>query len=144
MAVLSLTAAWFDLKKRIIPNALVFTGMGAGLILRTAAAVHDGNFSDVFVMAAEVIVLFVCLWPFYSTGGLGAGDCKLLLMAGVFLPVKQAIFVITGTFFIAAAEIIPLKLLRKIRKQGKEVRAVPFAPAFLLAVLAEWLQGFAG
>ena len=144
VTVLAALAAWFDLRKGIIPNRLVFPGMGMGILLRITTDIFGGDPLDIFVMAAEVTILMICLWPVYVMGGLGAGDCKLLLMAGVFLPVKQAIFVITGTFFIAAAEIILLKLLRKIRRQGKEVRAVPFAPAFLLAVLAEWLQGFAG
>ncbi|MEY8522186.1 A24 family peptidase [Lachnospiraceae bacterium 38-10] len=133
MTLLSIAAAWFDVKKSIIPNALLFPGMGIGVILRTAADIYDGNCSDIFVMAAEVIVLFVFLWPFYGMGGLGAGDCKLLLMAGVFLPVNQAIFVIASAFFIAAIEIIFLKLIRKMRKK------IPFAPAFLLAVLLGWL-----
>lgn len=139
MTILSITAAWFDVRKGIIPNALVFSGMGVGVILRTAADINNGNYGDIFVMAAEVIVLFVCLWPFYGMGGLGAGDCKLLLVTGVFLPVKQAIFVITGTFFIAAAEIMLLKLIGKMRKQREEVKSIPFAPAFLLAVLLGWL-----
>lgn len=132
--ILAATAAWFDLRKNIIPNKVVFSGMGIGILFRTAAAVLGGKPPDILMMAAEVIVLFICLWPFYVAGGLGAGDCKLLLLAGVFLPAKQAIFVVAGTFFIAAIGIIVLK----------KKKSIPLAPAFFLAVSAGGLWGFAG
>lgn len=127
VTILAAAAAWFDLRKNIIPNRLVFPGMGIGIFLRAAAGILGGDPSDMPEMAAEIFVLFICLWPFYLMGGLGAGDCKLLLLAGVFLPVKQAIFVVVSTFFIAAAGIV----LSRKRK------TIPLAPAFFAAVLAQ-------
>lgn len=127
VTILAAMAAWFDLRKNIIPNRIVFSGMGIGIFFRAAIDVLDGNPSDILVMMAEVSVLFICLWPFYAMGGLGAGDCKLLLLAGVFLPVKQAIFVVAGTFFIALFEIIVA---------GKR-KCIPLAPAFFAAVSIE-------
>lgn len=132
-------AAWFDLRKSIIPNRLVFSGMGIGILLRTTADILGKEPLDILLMAAGVIVLFICLWPVYAMGGLGAGDCKLLLTAGVFLPVKQAFFVVTATFFIAAAQIVLLTLFYKMKKKKKKIRTIRLAPAFFIAVLSGWL-----
>lgn len=139
VTILAAMAAWFDLQKNRIPNRLLFPGMGIGILLRTTMDILDGNPLDIFTMTAEVIVLFICLWPVYATGGLGAGDCKLLLLAGVFLPVKQAAFVVVGTFLAAAIEIVLLKLICKVKKEKKKIRAVRLAPAFFIAVLIGWL-----
>lgn len=134
VTILAAMAAWFDLRKNIIPNRVVFPGMGIGIFFRTVIAVLDGTPSDILIMTTEVCVLFICLWPFYATGGLGAGDGKLLLLAGVFLPAKQAVFAVAGTFVIALLE---MAVMRK-RK------CIPLAPAFFMAVSAGGLWGFAG
>lgn len=139
VTILAIIAAWFDVRKNIIPNRLLFSGMGIGILLRTTIDIFDGNPLDILIMIAEVIVLFICLWPVYSTGGLGAGDCKLLMLAGAFLPVNQAVFIVVYTFFIAAAEIILWKLVCKIRREKKEIRSIHVAPVFLMAVLTGWL-----
>lgn len=132
-------AAWSDLRKSIIPNRLLFPGMGVGILLRTATDILGGNPLDIFVMAAEVIILFICLWPVYVTGGLGAGDCKLLLLTGVFLPVKQAVFVIVSSFLIAATGIILRRLVCSAKGEKRKMHTVHFAPAFFIAALIGWL-----
>lgn len=139
VTMLAMIAALCDLRKNVIPNRVLLPGMGIGFILRISAAVAGKNLPDIFVMAAEVIALFICLWPIYAMGGLGAGDCKLFLTAGVFLPVKQAVFVVTGTFFIAAAEIVLVTLFYKIKKRKKRIRTIRLAPAFFVALLIGWL-----
>lgn len=134
MTILAVMATWFDLRKNMIPNRLLFSGMGIGILFRATADILGKDPLDIFVMAAEVIVLFICLWPFYEMGGLGAGDCKLFLMTGMFLPVKQTTIIVVSTFFIAAAEIVLLTLFYKKKK-----RNIRLAPAFLIAVLLSWV-----
>lgn len=132
-------AAWSDLKRRIIPNRLLLPGMAAGSFLRIVVDILERKPFDILTMAAEITVLFICLWPVYAAGGLGAGDCKLLLLAGAFLPVKQAIFVIACTFFAAAAGIVLLTLFYGVKRRKRRVKSIPFAPAFFLAVLIGWI-----
>lgn len=139
LTILAVSAAWSDLQKSVIPNRLVFPGIGIGILFRVAADILYREPLDILAMAAEVIILFICLWPAYAAGGLGAGDCKLFLMAGAFLPVKQAVFVVTATFFIAAMQIVLLALFYKIKKKKKKIRTIRLAPAFLLAVLSGWV-----
>lgn len=128
-------ASWADIRKSIIPNRLVFSGMGIGMMLRIAMDIFHKTPSDILVMVSEVIILLFCVWPIYRMGGLGAGDCKLLLFTGICLPVKHAISVIIGTFFIAAAEIMLLWILQRIRKEKMTMASIHFAPSYLLAVL---------
>lgn len=139
VTILAAAAAWFDLRKGSIPNRLLFPGMAIGILFRITIDILEKRPSDILVMAAEVIVLFICLWPVYVTGGLGAGDCKLLLLAGVFLPVKQAVYVVINTFFAASAGIVLLVLFRGARGRKSEVKRIRFAPAFLIAVLSGWI-----
>lgn len=131
----AMLASWSDIRKDIIPNRLVFCGMGIGIILRITMDIFHKTFSDIFVMIPEVTILFLCVWLVYRTGGLGAGDCKLLLLTGVCLPVKHTILVIISSFFIAAAEIMLLWVIRRIRKEKKKMTVIHFAPSYLLAVL---------
>lgn len=135
LVVLAGAAAWCDMRKDIIPNRLIIFGVGMGVVLRTMVSITERAPFDILIMALEVTVLFICLWHIYRIGGLGAGDCKLLLMAGVFLPAKQAFFVVAGTFFVAAIEIVALESARRIMGQKKGIKEIHFAPAFLLAVL---------
>lgn len=139
MTILAIIAAWLDIKKNIIPNRLVFGGMGIGVLLRTTTDIFEKTLLDIPVMVLEMIIIFICLWPFYAAGGLGAGDCKLLVLTGVFLPVKEMIFIVAGTFFIAAAGIVILILFFKIKKEDRKIKTVRLAPAFLIAVLLGWL-----
>lgn len=131
----ALLASWFDMRKNIIPNWLVFCGMGIGMMLRIAINFFSKTSSDILVMVPEVVILFFCIWPVYRMGGLGAGDCKLLLFTGICLPVKQAISVIISTFFIAAAGIMLLWILQRIRREKRTMTAIHFAPSYLLAIL---------
>lgn len=137
--ILAMIAALCDMRKNVIPNRVLFPGMGIGIILRVTAAVAGRNLPDIFVMAAEVTILFICLWPVYAMGGLGAGDCKLFLTAGIFLPVKQVVFILAGTFFIAAAEIAVRTLFNRRKKEKKKIKKIRLAPAFLAALLIGWL-----
>ena len=139
LTILAIMAAWFDLRKNIIPNRLLFSGIGIGILLRVTADIFSSNYSDILIMAAAVIILFICLWPFYVTGGLGAGDCKLFLMTGVFLPVKQTIFIVAGTFSIAAAWIVLLTVFYRMKKEKKKIKVVRLALAFLITMLLEWI-----
>lgn len=135
LILLAAVASWFDMHKGIIPNRLVFPGMGIGIALRIAMDIFEKEPWDILSMALEVLVLFFCLWHVFAIGGLGAGDCKLLLLAGVFLPVQQAVLVIISTFFIAAIEIILLWLICRIKRKRQNITEIHFAPSFLLAVL---------
>jgi prepilin peptidase CpaA len=86
-----------DVRTRRIPNRLVASGMLAGALLQTALPAGAGLFSDAFgslglAAAAEGFGLgLLMLLPMYALGVMGAGDVKLLAMAGVFLGPQEIV-----------------------------------------------------
>ena len=80
MAVL-VTAAVTDLRSYRIPNWLTVSAMACGLISHT---VIDGQHG--FVTSLEGLAVGLALFLiFYITGGMGAGDVKLMAAVGSFL-----------------------------------------------------------
>ncbi len=135
-----MAAVWFDLHGDKIPNCLVLCGMASGVLLRTAGGFLSDNLWDIPVLIPEFLLLFFCLWPIYQVGGLGAGDCKLLLMAGIFLPVKQAFFIFTASLFIAAMGGVLLLLTGKLLKKKRGMTRIHFSIPVLGALLLSWVS----
>lgn len=59
-----------------IPNACIFVGMSAGLILTYMSCSASG----LLEAAGVAIIVFLAFYPFYLLGALGAGDIKLFMM----------------------------------------------------------------
>lgn len=80
MAVLAIAVA-SDVRERRIANRLVVIGLVAGLVGHTwlSGAAGFG------IGSAGACVGLLCLLPFYISGGMGAGDVKLMAMCGAFL-----------------------------------------------------------
>src|SRR5210317_1716755 len=70
-----------DLQDRCIPNPLVVVGLLLGLAGQTWLAGGGG----LTVAASGALVGLLCLLPLYISGGLGAGDVKLMALCGAFL-----------------------------------------------------------
>jgi prepilin peptidase CpaA len=83
LIVLLIVAAIIDLRTRRIPNRLVLAGAAFGLIYTTLVPpVMHGTI--VFPLAG-LLTGFVLFLPLYLLRVMGAGDVKLLAMAGSFL-----------------------------------------------------------
>lgn len=130
-------AAGYDLHSDKIPNRLILYGMVWGSLIRLTADIFSKNTGDIPVLILELFLLFLCLWPVYQAGGLGAGDCKLLLMTGVFLPVKQVLFVLICSLFFAAGGGVLKMLWEKRVKRKQAAGKVHFSIPLLAAVVLE-------
>jgi prepilin peptidase CpaA len=90
-------AVWHDVRARRIPNALVLPGALAGLALQGALPAGAGLYATPFgalgVLAglAGMALGLAMLLPMYMLGTMGAGDVKLLSMAGAFLGPQQVL-----------------------------------------------------
>lgn len=144
--VLLLTVSIFviDLEKKIIPDELIFWGLGL-----TALALllgWDGNFYLHFLggFSASFFLLFVYLLT--RGRGMGLGDVKYALFAGTFLGWPKAIPWLFLSFLTGAAVGVILILLGKA-KLGRHIAFGPFlAFSFVLTylfgeVLVKWLIG---
>ena len=81
MLVILVIAVLSDTQERRIPNRLVVVGLLLGLAAQTLLE-GGGGFT---VAASGALVGLLCLLPLYISGGLGAGDVKLMAMCGAFL-----------------------------------------------------------
>jgi prepilin peptidase CpaA len=94
LLVLVICAGIVDIKWRRMPNWMAITGLATGFVL-------NGYFGGVPGLRAAVLgaslgaALFICI---YVSGGMGAGDVKLLAAVGAMVgPVSlMIIFVLTG------------------------------------------------
>lgn len=84
-------AVCFDVAHRRVPNALVLAGIALGLLFQVATVRGGGLFSTpagglgLGLSLAGGAVGLGLLLPFWLRGAMGAGDVKLLAMAGVWL-----------------------------------------------------------
>ena len=99
--LLSLTV-WHDIKSRLIPNKIVFSGSLIALALHTLINPGSGLFNEPFgglgilIAIAGFAIGLIIMLPFHALHVMGAGDVKLMAMIGAFLGplaiVKVALF----------------------------------------------------
>ena len=87
MLALLAIALLSDVLERRIPNLLVVIGLLLGLAGQTWFAGIGG----LVIAASGALIGLLCLLPFYISGGLGAGDVKLMAMCGAFLGPLQVV-----------------------------------------------------
>jgi prepilin peptidase CpaA len=92
LVVISVAAAWIDVRQSRIPNRLTVSGFVIALLLRIALgwpALAAG-------MLGAVIAAGVSL-PLFLVGGLGGGDVKLLMVVGAFLGPQRLVTALVVT-----------------------------------------------
>ncbi|HEX8989578.1 MAG TPA: prepilin peptidase [Rhodocyclaceae bacterium] len=101
---LLIAAAWFDVSSGRIPNVLVYGGSlaalaYAGLVPPFHMSVPDALLSSLAGLGCGLVLLL----PFYLLRAMGAGDVKLMAMAGAFLGYPEALGAVLGTFVAGGA-----------------------------------------
>lgn len=74
-------AVLMDARRRRIPNYLTYGAIIIGLSMQATFIGMDGFYSGLKGMGIGLLVLI----PFYLTGGMGAGDVKLMAAVGTFV-----------------------------------------------------------
>lgn len=124
---------FIDLEHRLVPNAITYPGIGAGLVL----ALAGGRLLDGVVTAAGAGAFFFAI-AVLSRGGMGGGDVKLAAMLGAFLGWPDAAVAIVLAFVGGAA--VGLALIAARLRTRKD--AIPFGPALAAgAVVAVFAAG---
>ena len=89
LLLIALTGAIYDWKARRIPNWLTIGGFGIILFFNTFHSGLDGSINSLLGLVAGLALLFI---P-YITGGMGAGDVKLLGSIGAIVGYKGVIII---------------------------------------------------
>ncbi len=89
-------AVIFDLRTNKIPNLLILAGYVTGFFYQGICRGYGGVLEGVLGALFPLVVLF----PVFHIRGLGAGDLKLLSLAGIFLTLHKSIDCLIGTIFL--------------------------------------------
>ncbi len=77
-----------DLLRHRIPNTLILLGLALGL----AGQMYSGGISGLGDGLLSLLICFALFLPMYAFGGMAAGDVKLMVMVGTFLPFHYALW----------------------------------------------------
>ncbi|MBO9537636.1 prepilin peptidase [Herbaspirillum sp.] len=109
---LLLAAAVTDYRSYRIPNGLTLYGALFALAYHTATAAAP--WSALGWSAAGLGVGFFMLLPFYAIGVMGAGDVKLMAMAGAFIGLPGILYASVATFITGGLLALAVILCRRV------------------------------
>ncbi len=133
--------SFFDLKKRIIPNKLLF-GMIAFRVLSffwLFLMPNSNAFAEVGSSLFAILISSVATLIFYPKfcDQIGAGDFKLLIVAGFCFGVKLFLFTLAVVFALLLVVLV-------FQGFGKRKGNIPFAPflcfGFLISLVIDFLS----
>ena len=133
-------ATFTDLRARRIPNALSLGGAALGLLANATAFGSTG----VLVALLGWVLCLVCFLPFYVTGGMAAGDVKLMATVGAFLGPLGG-FVACAVALMAGGSLGGLYMVVRRRtalRRGASamLEKIPYAAAIAVGATAAVLQ----
>lgn len=146
LGILLLSAIWNDVKSRVIPNKIVFSGALIGLTLHTVLPLGSGLFNTPFGSLgilnsiAGLCVGLIILLPFYALGVIGAGDAKLLSMIGAFIGPQAIIKVALFSFIAGGLLALFVALWKGVLRQVFKNLSNMLTQIFMHTVLGEGLR----
>ena len=134
-----------DLEHHRLPNRIVFTGLGVGVLLLTGGSLLDGGTMSRLMWAVVGGVAWFSLLLVVALlvrGGFGFGDVKMAALLGLFVAYQPTLEVVTGfdalgatavsvflSFFIGGVAAMTLLVLRRAGRRQE----IAFGPAMILA-----------
>lgn len=138
-------AAWIDLRTRRIPNAIVLAGLLYAILANGLfpTYVHENGWTKAIL---GMLVGFGCFLPFYLLRAMGAGDVKLMAMAGAFLGPHAALHAVLATLIaggvLAVATMVSARAsARVLRNVGLTIRGAALAPQLGLSAITASKSG---
>ncbi len=130
---LLVSAALIDMRRHRVPNLISLGGLVLGLGLNVWL-LGPGTEGLLAALGGVLLGLLVFL-PFYATGGMGAGDVKLMAMVGAYLDPLHAL--LAAGLSLAAGSLMGLGIL--LMRRGTGCMARRYESTFqCLAVTGKW------
>lgn len=112
-----IVAAFMDMRHYKIPNWCIAPGMAVGLFLS-----WQQGMEVLLVVLIQTALIFAVFYPFYLTGGIGAGDVKLFMLLGCYLEQHKLMVCIGIAMMLAgAAALVRIICSKECRQHVKEV-----------------------
>jgi prepilin peptidase CpaA len=128
-------AVWHDVRRRRIPNRLVFAGALLGVLLNSLALPGVAAAGPWLALGGLATGLGL-LMPMYAMKALGAGDVKLMAMVGAFVGPRNAVFAVLCSLAAGGVLALAVALYQGTLRQA-------LANAWQL-LLQGWLRAVAG
>lgn len=114
LVLLVTIAAVYDIQFRRIPNRLVLTGLVLSLIIQ----ITFNEFYGFKAWGYGMLTGLALFLPLYALHAMGAGDVKLVAMAGSFLDAGSAIGVVLTTLLVGGVLSIVVALRNGVLRQA--------------------------
>ena len=139
LSALLLTVTFTDLEKGKIPNSVILVGVIAGLYMSLIFWPLNFINSLIAFLAGGGIMIFWAVTGklLFKKESLGAGDIKLVAMAGIFLGLQNTLLALFLSFLSATIAGISMILLKKARINSR----LPFAPFLTSGALISLMYG---
>lgn len=98
LILLLLAAVLMDFAYDRIMNGWILFGILIGLSFRFL----EYQWHGLYGAAVSMLLSFIFLYPVYKINGLGAGDVKLFLMLGSFVPAEVQVRIMISSFIVGA------------------------------------------
>lgn len=129
-----------DFREHRLPNKLVASAAGTGLIALAASAILGDDLAGLLRAVSGALIVFIALLllALIAPTGLGMGDVKLGVVTGLYLGWLGWSWLFWGTFIgfsLGAIWAVGLVLLKKAHRSS----AVAFGPFLILGVVVSAL-----
>ena len=117
LTALLLAVMYTDFRFLRIPNVFTYPAMLAGIVFGAFEGLPGGLFTGGLVVhVAALILAFAIAFPFYSAGGLKAGDAKLLMAIGALRGINFLLFAAVYGALIGGVLAVGFILRRKLAR----------------------------
>ena len=111
LCVFLAAACGYDYRQRRIPNYVILGMTIAGIGWR----MYDERAPGALWYLGQAVLVMAVLYPFFKTGGLGAGDVKLMGVTAGYLPAEK----ILGFLFCSLLVAAMISLAKIWKRDGK-------------------------
>jgi prepilin peptidase CpaA len=117
LTALLLAVMYTDFRFLRIPNMFTYPAMAAGILFGAFEGLPGGLFTGGLVdHVAALLLAFAIAFPFYSAGGLKAGDAKLLMAIGALRGINFLLFAAVYGALIGGVLAVGFILRRKLAR----------------------------
>lgn len=140
--VILLLAVRADVKTFRIPNRIILTGYGGGILYQVARQMFQpGQIYEVFKYMTAALVLLFLLIPLFKFRVIGGGDVKLFSVCGMYMGFQGGITIVLYSFLIGAVISVFSLAYRRFFSKVSKPDIIHFSIPILFGTVTYCLYG---